>query len=439
MISTGLFACGLSAGSTALAGTGGNTALDLRSTSYLRESADRLTNGASIRIKSDWERSGKYFDAAVKVQGRAFLHDSRSFTPEASDLFVATSPNLSHLHSITLGRRTLSWSVADDAWSLGTWSPRFNWDPLHPETVGLTGATYQYQSRLVRLRIFGSLLAIPERGSPLHSENGKLVYSNPDAAVPYESVSVMNQQVPIRYTIHMPALDQLLYHGSLLAQLGFGESGRGAWASITAGFKPMNAADITADAALKLSPDQYVSADLYPRAVMHELATFEAGWSSERTKLWGSLTRELPRDHAAPAGRTGAPMGAATLGSMGADVAMGSRLRITGSALLISEEPSLDSGAAVQISIPGRYRFKRAARIAMNWRSHARLDYLASWTRDFASAGYHASIEARYAYSLVRPVTLGLGAEFFGEAPAASFYGPYYGNDRVMGTVSYAF
>jgi len=36
-------------------------------------------------------------------------------------------------------------------------------------------------------------------------------------------------------------------------------------------------------------------------------------------------------------------------------------------------------------------------------------------------------------------VTLGVVADFFGQAPKDSFLGSYAGNDRLQGTVSYAF
>jgi hypothetical protein len=413
--------------------------LELQSTSYLRSSPDRFTNGGGFVLRYQKDSKKGWYETRMNLSLNGYSTDAQSLTPEARDLYVSTSQEFSQLHRLTLGRRTSAWSRADDFWALGAWSPRFNWDPLRPIHVGLTGFTYEYRSRLLGIRAFASPVIIPERGAPLRVEEGRLVSSNPDAAVPFESVSVLNQNVPIQYRLEMPDASKLVLNSSFIAQAVFGEREGGFWSSFTAGVKPMNAVDVSAQAAMKLQPTPFIDAALFPRMVQHRLATFEAGWESDGFDAWASVSREQPVDAGLSPGLTGSPMGPATLSAWGLawHNERGSRFEVGG--LNIQEAVTAAAEGDVQISLPSRYRFKQALRSSLAWQAHERLDYSTSWVKDFGGGGDWISIQARYAFARSR-WQLGAGADFFfNTAGSAGLFSPYGGNDRFQGRLTYAF
>ncbi len=432
----------LATGANAWCADGASSAIDLSSTSFFKQSPDRATNGASIQGRSVFKSQWSAIDAVAQVQANAFLNDRSSITPEATEAYFSTNSGFSTLHRFTLGRRKFDWSVGDDHWGLGNWNSRFVWNPLRPQAVGLTGLTYEYQSRMISIRVMGSNFHIPERGSPLKIVDGKLYYSNPDAAVPLESVSMMNQNVPLYYSLNMPTLRELTVHSSLLAQVRVGEAGRGPWASFSMGTKPMNAADLTAEASLNILPQPVIRAELYPRILSHDLMTIEGGMIHEDLKLWGSVTRETPILAPTPSGRSTAPVGPATIGSMGTDIRLTGRLQLSASLLSILEDLPAPVAGSVQIALPSRYRFKRATQFSLDWQANSRLSTRASWVRDYEQASGWISAQARYQMGSghrFEAWSLGMGADFFQIGSSQGFLAAYQDNGRLQGMVSYAF
>lgn len=432
----------MATGASAWGAEGASSAIDLSSTSYFKQSPDRLTTGANLQGRSIFKSEWSGMDAVARVQVNAFLNDRSAITPEATEAYLSTNAKFSCLHRFTLGRRAFDWSVGDDKWALGNWNSRFVWNPLRPQTVGLTGLTYEYRSQMVSIRVMGSHFNIPERGSPLKIVDGKLYYSNPDAAVPLESVSMMNQNVPLYYSLNMPALNQLLFKTTLIGQVRVGEKDRGPWASFASGVKPMNAADLTAEASLKILPEPVITADLYPRILSHQLTTLEGGILHEDLKLWGSFTRENPILESIPSGRSTAPVGPATIGSMGTDIRLTSRLQLSASLLSIFEDlPAVEAGS-VKIALPSRYRFKRATQFGLDWQANSRLSTRLSWVRDYEQASGWISAQARYELGSGHKFeawSLGMGADFFQIGAGQGFLAAYQDNGRVQGSVSYAF
>ena len=412
--------------------------VELQSTSYLRTSADRFTNGGAFALQ--YEKSGqkKWLESRTNLSLNGYGSDVRSLTPEVRELYLSTNDALSRLHRISFGRKTQVWSEADETWQLGTWAPRFNWDPLRPVQVGLTGLSYDYNSRLVGIRVFGSPVVIPERGAPLRVEDGRLISSNPDAAVPFDSVSVLNQNVPIRYRLEMPNLGDLMFHPSIITKVRLGERNQGLWSSITAGIKPMNVVDVSAEAGLRLQPDSYIDAALFPRMVDHRLATVEAGWKSPDFQAWASVSRETPLDAGLPLGRSGSPMGEATLSAWGIQF-KGFRKSVLGlSGINIQERLAAPSEGDVQIALPSRYRFKQAIRVGWDYEAHERLKYSTAWLRDFGGQGDWLTVNAQYAFAKSR-WRLGVSADFFSVRAQTGFLAPYSGNDRFQGRLTYVF
>ncbi len=417
---------------------------ELQSISYLRTSPDRFTSGAAFALQYERDAvlgASKLIEARTSVTLNGFASDARSLTPEAPEFYLKTSDRFSSLHSITLGRRIQGWSRMDEAWSMGAWAPRFSWNPLKPAQVGLFGLSYEYRSKIFSLRAFGSPVFLPERGVPLRVENGKLVSPNPDAAIPFESVSLLNQSVPIRYSLVMPGIRELVLHPSAITQIRVGEEQNGPWSSLTAGVKPINSVDVSASAGLVLQPTQFIDATLNPRVVNHRIATLEAGWKARSFEAWGSLTRELPMPDALPSGRSSSQLGAATLSSLGMGWRPVRPLQFEAGWLSVNEQASSSesSDGDVEIALPSRFRFKHSARAALHWEAHERLRYSTAFVRDFEGQGSWLSAEAQYLLPRSR-WRLGVGADLFSvDQSSTGLLGPYQGNDRFQGRLTYVF
>ena len=66
-----------------------------------------------------------------------------SFTVDVREAYISRG-------GFSFGERSVEWNRADEVWKLGFWSPRFVWDPLHPELIGKFGAFYHFESETGR-------------------------------------------------------------------------------------------------------------------------------------------------------------------------------------------------------------------------------------------------------------------------------------------------
>lgn len=409
--------------------------LRVDSSSFLKRSADRADVSTAVVVGPDFDGEGRWVRGRLSLEATTFVGDKSSFTIEAREAFVATSRRWMPHHQLSIGRRIFDWSAADDHWKLGTWSPRFTWDPLRPETVGLAGGFYTFESRSWRLIAWTTPVSIPERGYPIREESGKLRSASPFFIPPYDSLLLMKQEVDIRYSIVYPSIREVLLRPGAGLSLKYGQA-TGPWASASYAYKRVNPIDLGVQVGLN-SIDSVIDAQLSIREVYHHLATAEAGWRSPRFSLWLSGTAEKPNPRAVDPAISVQPVGPTVIAAGGIEGRPWGSLTVGASALNISEElPATDPGA-IPIKLPSRHLLRRAVRLGARWDGPSTLGYAMAWTGDLGEKSHLVSLDLNYAPSASWRV--GVGTDFIATSTGKGWIGQFEGNDRVRGRVTYAF
>jgi hypothetical protein len=318
------------------------------------------------------------------------------------------------------------------------WSPRFNWDPIRPQTVGLLGLFYTYENRDWRIIAYGSPISVPERGFPIAIEDGKLKSSSPDWVQPFSQVSLMGQPVDIRYNLVYPEMLDLLVAPSAALSVRHGNPGQeGLWAQASVSSKAMNQIELMLEPEL-LASQLILNSRLHPKRVRHDVATLESGWNLGWMHPWISLSAERPETLAVPEGWVASSMGPALITAAGVDFSFPTGNVLGAQWINVQESlpPPTGTGGMAGVT-PSRFQYTDALRFKASWDGPSRFDYLFGWTYDL---NWRSSlITADIGFKAYRRLHLGLGADFFSAAQGDGFIGQYYGNDRVRAKVSYAF
>ena len=424
-------------------------AVKVESNGFLRRSLDRsdststLSVGPRLGDSGNWLEGKLELDAIVQVTDTKNLSVDRSaFTVESANAYVATSKKLWSKHQLTLGRRVYDWSKFDDAWQFGTVSPRFIWDPIRPETIGLTGAFYEYKSKHWRVLGYGSALSIPERGYPLRNENGKLLSSNPFFNPYFEEAVIAKRNIPISYHIDYPPMKDLILNagGALSVRGSTGEEGRGIFGQALYGYLPVHQANL-AVAPQYVPAQDAVDVRIHPSIQKHHLLSFETGFTGKKASFWLSQTFEKPTTQTIPANWIQTKSGPASISALGGEIRFHPRWKLSSSFIYVKEdEPVLLEKPEFTIELPGRFPYQRAAKIGLEFQGSERLSYAVAFLDDLAKESQLLSLDIYY--NILRAesnLTVNIGSDFFASATGKGLIGQAQGNDRFRGAISYAF
>jgi len=410
----------------------------LDSQSFFKSSGDRATSTATLAAGPDLQSESRLISTRVKAQAIGFLTDPSSFTFEANEAFLATSPQLWSDHQVTLGRKTADWSITDDIWRMGLWNSRFTWDPLRPETVGLIGAFYKYERSNWRVLAHLSPMAVPERGYVIRED---MTSASPDAPPQAtELFQEMSGPLPIRYSIAYPSMSELLFRPTGAISVRYGAKD-GAWGSIQAGVMPVSQPILYAEPQLNPhTPIGSLDITIHPTTLSRQIVTAEAGYRGREWNLWASATQENPlQTWQIPSNWLGNAMGPATILSTGAKYQLASNLNLTGSFLSVSEDTSASpSSNDTTVNIPSRFFYTRAAQVGSHYSANDNVAYQMNWTFDLAKSSNFMALDFVFAPPR-KPWLVGLGADVFTTSTGTGTIGQYQGNDRVRARVSYAF
>jgi hypothetical protein len=418
---------------------------------FLRRSADRsdstLTLSAGPRLFNtnplvEWKLE---VDAIVQVSDTKNLAVDRSaLTLESTNTYLATSKELWSKHQLTFGRRVYDWSKFDDVWRFGTVSPRFIWDPTRPQTIGLTGAFYTYQSHHWRVLGYASPLSIPERGYPLRNEDGKLLSSNPFYNPFYDQAVIAKRNIPVRYTIDYPPTKELIFNpGAVLSvRHTTEEDGSGLWAQGLYGYLPVHQANLAVAPQYVLQQD-VIDVRIHPEIQRHHLLSFEAGYSGSEYSVWVSQTAEKPTSRDVPSNWIATDSGRALISAVGGEVSLHPLWKLSASFIYVDEEnPVYVEQPEFTVDIPGRFMFHRAAKAALAYQASDRMSFTLGFLDDLEKESQLMSFDILYHAKIIQTdsaLTLNLGSDFFASATGKGYIGQYKGNDRFRGAVSYAF
>lgn len=413
--------------------------LEVESLGFLRSSQDRGSSSLTLSAGPKVSADGNRFATAVDARIHLFADEPSSFTIEAYEAYVATPSRLSRLHQVTLGRRIYDWSRADRAWDLALFNPRFTWDPLKPETVGLAGVFYSYESARWRLLAYASPVAVPERGSPVTSEDGRLKAPGPYWIPPAEKLELDGgKYADIRYRIQYPPLDELLLRPSAAVSLRYG-SEKGVWASASYGVLPVHVPELAVEGSLDAG-DMAFNAVIHPRLYSRHLLTTEAGYRAGPWTIWASLSGDSPIRTEAPADWITLPAGPALIASWGGEFAWNEGLRLSASFLSVHENRGPTPPEAADFETSSRFNYRRAWKIGGKWRGASPLSYDVNWTYDGEHSSNLVSVDLNYfSGRSVSKWSFGLGADFIATSTGDGWIGQYQGDDRFRGRLSYAF
>ena len=406
---------------------------------YFLHSNSRPDNTLAIVAGPDLETSGQKIDTKLELEAYMYVNSPKSFTAESQNAYIASSRSFSERHQLTFGRRMYDWSVSDDAWKIGTWTPRFNWDPLNPEQVGNTGLFYTYESRSWRVLVFASGMAAPERGVPL---NSNLTSPSGDWVSPFSQINLPalnNAQIPIKYNVAYPPLSKLILFPSAALQVKYGEK-EGVWASAGYAFMPIHQANLLVEGTL---PVQSLEVDvaIHPTVLMQHLITVEAGFKQKYWSSWVSATREIPimKDH--PLTWIQQPMGPAYLFSAGQNWEFLNSLKVSVSGLLVNEvlPDAGTSGNSLSLTLPSRFPYKQAVQAGLNWQANEKWNFGARWILDVANVSDLLSFDTGYRPFHKEDWFFGLGVDRVISGTKKGLVGQFEDNDRVRMRVAYAF
>lgn len=420
----------------------------LDSSGFLRESSQRPDSSSFLIAGPKWETQSKYVEAQIDVKAYVFLPETASLSFQAKNLYAATGRSLMPGHQFTLGRRTYEWSAADDVWVMGLWQPRFLWDPMRPIQDGLFGAFYTFETSEFRLLAYASPISIPELGSTLYQEGGQVRSFSPwfnplpnEVAMQIGSNTVLK---PIQYSIQYPSVAESIFRPGAAVQARFGGRTR-FWGALAYGVLPVHQIDMAADVGLKA--DGPVNASIYPRFLAHQLLTLEAGYRGKFWSVFGSVTGESPvgASRSIPEDWLYTPVGPSLISSVGGSLTWREGLKVTASFLNVMEKPeTLPPQSDIDIKLPGRFPFRRATLLQAAWQNRTDFSYQLNWIYDteLDSGLVTTGIFYRPGFS-VSPdnarLTYGVGSDFISSTTGQGWIGQYVGNDRIRGSVAYAF
>ncbi|MDR3607654.1 MAG: hypothetical protein P4M08_09770 [Oligoflexia bacterium] len=227
----------------------------------------------------------------ISFQALAILPPAGSgFYYEAPEAYIG-APIANSAVRVDVGRKLEHWNLLDERWQLGIWQPRFLWDYIHPEEVGLTGVFLSAEGSGVRFVVFGSPLFVPERGVPINIENGQLTSQSPFFVSPPSNVQVLGVPTTVDYQLNVPSISSIILHPSAGYLLHVGEN-TGPWIQGAQSFSPMNQL-ITAysPSLVTTSNTSSVEIPVYPRVMSHYLTSVDMGYqvgifSATLSSLW---------------------------------------------------------------------------------------------------------------------------------------------------------
>ena len=423
--------------------------LKVESNGFLRRSEDRSDSSSTISVGPNIDSQGKYIEGKLDLQAIVQVTDTKNmtvdrnaFTVEASNAYFSTAKKLAPHHQATLGRRIYDLARFDDEWQFGTYSPRFIWDPTRPQTIGLTGAFYTYQSKHWRGLAYASPINIPERGYPMRNEDGKLTSTNPFAPVFPESAVIAKKNIPIQYQIDYPPMNQLVANPGGLTSLRYSteENGKGVWAQGMYSYLPVHQPNLAIEPAYVLQKD-VIDVRVHPEIQKHHMMSFETGIEKSKFAIWSSITKEIPTSRDIPTGWVGMSSEPAMIYSAGGNVQLGRRWNFNTAYIFVDEKtsPAVEN-QDFSVDLGSRFPYHRAAKAGLSFFGSERMTYTLGFVDDIAKESQFTSFDITY--RIVRKdnaLTLNLGSDFFASATRKGYIGQYQGNDRFRGGISYAF
>jgi hypothetical protein len=227
------------------------------------------------------------------------------FAPQEPVLSYLNIRQLYHQESqLSVGRKLENWSDVDERWNLGLFQPQFRWNPLRPESQGLSGIFFRFRGEPEQipwgLLIFGSLINIPDQGAGYTVKEGRFEPVNPWFSPPprharFERTGAVDD---INYEIQKPDTNRIIFNTSYAAQAFVGDAQKG-WSAQTAfAYKPANQLTLGLDG--DLTSSEIVNIRVNPTIFYHSLFSADLRYADDRWEAGVGGVREKPQDPESP-------------------------------------------------------------------------------------------------------------------------------------------
>jgi hypothetical protein len=409
------------------------------SSSFLYTSTARGTSSTTFQATLEDSADSNLFHSQGDLQFYTFVNDKPSIGIESRELFIQTQPQKLGDVQLTLGRKLYEWSKLDRTWTMmSLWSPRWTWDELHPELIGMTGIFGTYTNKNLSVIAFGSPLSIPERGTNVTEVNHQIVSSNPLFRPPPTSKNVLGADTQLSYNLLTPPLQDILFRPNF-ALRGKYTFDSGYWISANTGVLPINMIQEAAEPYLS-TVNGLLQVNIRPQFPMRNINTVETGYDEKDWDVWGSVSYEQPFNFQNQTTWLNPIITPSTIVSLGTDVKLTQNFTFNSAALFIHEQPFTVASdlPAVNVTLPSRFPLKQGIKVGGNWKFSEVTEGNASWIQDLLYQTHLVSFDVEH---LIRKanVTLGAGADIIVADTTAGYVGQYYGDDRLRGWLKYAF
>jgi hypothetical protein len=274
-----------------------NGSVGFSSIDYLYENANKPNIFNQVEGHILAQGTGGVFQGKLNGEGLAIVGPLTTYTLEAPEAYFGTSPALSDVVEVKVGRELHHWSHLDEEFQLGIWQPRLRWDYVRPEEVGLLGVFVDVETPTFQFVVMGSPMFVPDRGVPEEFQNGGIYSVSPFFNSPASSLQFEGVNTNIDYSLQAPSTMSILNHGvfSIMGRVGGTE---GPWASVAYAYKPMNQLLFSYNGVLLTGgAQQTVEATIFPRVEYDHLVSVEAGYESPRFAVWLSTLTDHPDYH----------------------------------------------------------------------------------------------------------------------------------------------
>jgi len=413
------------------------------SSSFFYKSESRGSASTTLNATLRGKKVTQNFHSEGDLTAYTFVTNTPAIGVESREMYVQTRDGALGNFQISFGRKIEDWSKLDRTWKMmSLWSPRWTWDELHPQVIGMTGLFLSYQTPRFKAVLFGSPIAIPERGTPTEEKDNNIVSPNPFWKPLPTELTVMGAPTKIHYSLLMPPINQILFRPNFALKARY-DFESGAFVSLNSGVLPVHMVQLAAEPYLETSGSSgRLDVNIRPQFPMRNINTLEVGFDSPSKEwdLWLSGSYEQPFNFQNGATWLNPIITPSAIVSAGTRVEMTSNFRFEGSVLIINEQPFTRSSRVpdVSVQLPSRFPLKQGIQVGGNWRFSDVTEGNVNWIQDLIQQNHLVSLDVSHWIRSAR-LSVGAGMDVILANSTRGWVGNYYGDDRLRGWLKYAF
>jgi hypothetical protein len=348
--------------------------------------------------------------------------------------------------SIHVGRRLQDWNRLDRTWALSFMEPNFRWDLLRPSRNGLTGAFVEARHKNFSATVFGSAIAIPESGPSSTLTDGVFTSKHPQYTPAPDSAALLGVETPIRYTIEMPPISELIFKPSVGGILAYDSDGF----FVTAAYQYKPAPPVLAmrhQGVFNIASGQ-LQPVIRPQIVQTHVLGADIGYKTKWVTPWISVMGDIPDEPKFDEAWTTQRIVPGALVAVGADSEIwdigikASFLQTFGG---VASDVGLLSPGGFESLFGNRYPFRSAFMLSLVrpfvLAPQHKLTFAGRWVQEFSVGGTLLSSDLEYRF--FERYAVGLGADLIAaESGVAASGGAGYvpgmsGYDRVRASLRF--